>query len=70
MLRVSFLLILVPMVLIILYVMKKALQNIDFRDKLDEQDDLKGTLKLARQLSPEQIMKNRAEIARIKKEIE
>ena len=70
MLRVSFLLILVPLVLVILYVMKKALQNIDFRDKLDEQDDLKGRLKLARQLSPEQIMKNRAEIARIKKEIE
>lgn len=70
MIRVSFLLVLVPAVLVILYVMKKALQNIDFRDKLDEQDDLKGTLKLARQLSPEQIMKNRAEIARIKREIE
>ncbi len=70
MIRVSFLLVLVPMVLIILYMMKKALQNIDFRDKLDEQDDLKGTLKLARQLSPEQIKANRAEIARINKEIE
>jgi nitrogen fixation-related uncharacterized protein len=70
MIRVSFLLIAVPLILLIVWAVKKALQNSDLYGNLDEAEELKVRVKIARQLNPEEIKQQRAEIARIQKEIE
>lgn len=70
MIRLWVLVIAIPLILLIVWVVKKALQNSDLYGTLDEAENLKVRVKIARQLTPEEINKNRAEVARIQKEIE
>ncbi len=52
----------VALALIVMKLTKKALQNSDLTGKLEEQDNLRYRLALARKLSPKEIKQAQAEI--------
>lgn len=68
--RVAFLLIEIPLILGIIYFVLKALQNSSARAKLQEVKVEAEELKVLSELDLEEVKKQRAELARIKKELE
>ena len=70
MIRLSFLLITVPLLLGIAYLVKKALQRSGVNDMLSEQNELRKQLVLVKDLNVEEVKQARAELARIKKELQ
>ena len=70
MIRLSFLLITVPLLLGIAYLVKKALQRSGTNDMLSEQNELRKQLVLVKELNVEEVKQARAELARIKKELQ